>query len=72
MSNIRSVSLIINKGNVETLLDVDEWMAFMKKCKQLEKITLEVIRNMLKETQLIQKIQEIENSFAYKTTIHQI
>jgi hypothetical protein len=61
MSNIRYVYVIINKGNVKTLLDVDEWMAVAKRCEQLEKITLKVIRNMSKDTQLAQKIQEMEN-----------
>jgi hypothetical protein len=61
MSNIRYVYVIINKGNVETLLDVDEWMAVAKRCEQLEKITLKVIKNMSKDTQLAQKIQEMEN-----------
>jgi len=61
MPNIQSVYLIINKGNVETLLDVGEWMGLAKICNKLEKITLKVITNMSKDTELVQKIQEMKN-----------
>jgi len=61
MPNIRYVYLIIIKDNVETLLDVDEWMGLAKICNKLEKITLKVITNMSKDTELVQKIQEMKN-----------
>lgn len=66
MFNIQHVCVIVNKGNVETWLDVNEWTGLVDKCRQLEKITLKVIRNVSNGTQLIEKIQEIEDSLHNK------
>ncbi len=60
--NIRYVRVIINQGHIETLLDGNEWMSLVEKCKQLDKITLKVLRNMSQDVQLEQKIQDIKNS----------
>jgi hypothetical protein len=60
--NIRYVRVIINQGHIETLLDGNEWMSLVEKCKQLDKITLKVLRNMSQNVQLEQKIQDIKNS----------
>jgi hypothetical protein len=59
--NIEHVSVIINKGNVKTFLDKDEWMELVKICKKLKKITLKVIKNTSQSKELQEKIQEIEN-----------
>ncbi len=62
MSNIRYVRIIVKtKGNPDTLLDVNEWMNLVNMCKQLKKITLQVI-NKPEDTQLQQKIEEIKNA----------
>lgn len=61
MSNIRYVRVIIENGNVETLLDIDEWKSLAKMRNQLDKITLKAIRNMSYDTQLEEKIQEVKN-----------
>jgi hypothetical protein len=62
MSNIRCVRIIVNKGYVETLLGVDEWTELVENCRNLEKITLKVMKNMSQDIKLGEKIQEIENS----------
>jgi hypothetical protein len=62
ISNIRYIRVIINQGHVETLLDGNEWMSLVENCKQLDKITLKVLRNMSQDVQLEQKIQDIKNS----------
>jgi hypothetical protein len=61
MSNIRYVCVILNKGNVETLLDVNEWVSLVTFCNKLEKIKLKMITKPSKDTQIAQKIQDIEN-----------
>jgi len=61
MSNIRYVCVILNKGNVETLLDVNEWVSLVTFCNKLDKIKLKMITKPSKDTQIAQKIQDIEN-----------
>ena len=59
---IKYVRVIVNKGNIETLLDVNQWIDLVKMCTRLEKITLKVIRNMSPDKKFVQKIQEIDDS----------
>ncbi len=61
MSNIRYIRIIINTGYAETLLDTNEWATLVTLCNKLEKITLKVITNMSKDTQLAENIRVIDN-----------
>jgi hypothetical protein len=59
MLNIRHVHLIINKYDIEKLLDIDEWKILVYECFQLKKVTLKVWGNMFQDEQLIKKALEI-------------
>jgi hypothetical protein len=56
MSNIRYVRLIINNDNVEKLLGVNEWKGLVEMCRQLRKVTLQLVEDKLIDKRVRQKI----------------
>ena len=60
MSNIRCVRLIINNGNVDKLLDVNEWKSVVEMHHQLKKVTLQLVGNQLKDERIMHKILKIQ------------
>jgi hypothetical protein len=60
MTSIRYVYLIINKYNVEQLLNIYEWKTLINECLQLNKITLEVLGNTFYNEQLKEKGRNIQ------------
>jgi len=61
MKNIRYIHLIVNKYNIENLLDVNEWKILISNCCQLKKVTVKVMGTILQDEKLIQKILKIQN-----------
>jgi hypothetical protein len=61
ISRIQYIRIIINEGKVDTLLDVDEWLKVVKECRQLNKISIKVLKNISQGTQYVSKIQEIQD-----------
>ena len=59
MSKIQSIYIVINTGDIETLLDTNEWKTLVEICTELKKITLIVKTNISKNLQLRQKIEEV-------------
>jgi hypothetical protein len=55
MTSIRYVYLIINKYYAEQLLNIYEWKILINECLQLNKVTLEVLRNTFYIEQLKEK-----------------
>jgi hypothetical protein len=61
MTNIRYIHFIINKYNIEKLLDVYEWQRLFDESHQLKKVTLQVMGNVVQNERLRQKILAIQN-----------
>jgi hypothetical protein len=64
MLNIQYVHLIINEGNVERLLDVNEWKSLVPACRQLKKVILQVTKSMSQDTQLAEKVLKIQKDLS--------
>ncbi len=60
MLNIRYVQLIINKYDIEQLLDVNAWKILINKSFQLKKISFQVMGNTFQNEKLIKKALEIQ------------
>ncbi len=55
MCALQRIQLVINKTNLDDLLDLDEWKRLMHICRQLEKVILQLNGKMVQDQQLIEK-----------------
>jgi hypothetical protein len=60
MPNIRYVCLIINKYALEQLIHFNQWATLMNYCRQLKKVTLQVMGNIQQDQQLTEDIVKIQ------------
>ncbi len=60
MCTLQRIQLVINKTNLEDLLDLDEWKRLMHICRHLKKVILQVNGEMVQNQQLIKKIVTIQ------------
>jgi hypothetical protein len=58
--NIQYIHLIINKYDIEQLLDIDQWKTLVNECLQLKQVTLQVLGNTFQNEQLMQKVLNIQ------------
>jgi hypothetical protein len=65
MPNIQYVHLIINEGNVERLLDVNEWKSLVPACRRLKKVILQVTKSMSQDKQLAEKVLKIQKELCH-------
>jgi len=60
MINIRYIHFIINKYDIEQLLNIEEWIILVNERLELKKITLQVLGNTFQNEQLMQKVLNIQ------------
>ncbi|CAF3341831.1 unnamed protein product, partial [Rotaria sp. Silwood2] len=64
MLNVQDVHLIINEYNVKKFLDINEWKNLVDMRQQLKNVTLQSIRCMSQDTQLKEKVLEIQKELS--------
>ncbi|CAF3366534.1 unnamed protein product [Rotaria sp. Silwood2] len=60
ISNIRHIHLIINKQNINHFLNLDQWKILRQNCTMLNKITLNIIGNILEDEEFTQTLLKIQ------------
>jgi hypothetical protein len=61
MNRLRRIRLVTNKYNFQSFLSVYRWKDIAEECRQLNKVTLFITGGTLKDDELTQKIEEIQN-----------
>ncbi|CAF0958338.1 unnamed protein product [Adineta steineri] len=61
MTCIQHVHLVINKNDIEQLLNINDWTALLNRYSQLKKITIEVLGNTFQNEQLEEQAMYIQN-----------
>ena len=61
MPNIQHFRLITNSYNAHILLDVDEWIRLIDRIDPLRKITLQILRSMPSDEDILQKLTQLQN-----------
>jgi hypothetical protein len=60
MCNLQRIQLVINKTNLEELLDLSEWRRMMHTCRHLKNVILQVNRKMVQNRKLMEEIATIQ------------
>jgi hypothetical protein len=60
MTNIRYIYLIINKYDIKSLLDINQWITLVTDCVHLRKVNIQVLGSSLEDQQLLEKVLQIQ------------